>query len=144
MCSLHCLSPFTFKTIRHDYMQPSLIPIFTAVYCTRDKLCNTLFLEREDRFDYLVGKLVEHIECMMSRPTDTSLSLMTDVFLTAMDQDEVYRWIVDDMWRRVQTNQDLLGTSTYSVREQHCMDRMRNFRDFMESYCIANSPVNIQ
>ena len=124
-------------------MQPTLLPICVAVYCTRDELCDSLAVERDARFDCLVGQLVEHIERMMSHSADTSLALLTNVFLTAMDKDRVYESVVDDMWRRVETNQDLIGTSTYSTREQHCMDRMRNFRDFLESYCNAKNSVRV-
>jgi NDP-sugar pyrophosphorylase family protein len=117
-------------------------PICAVVYCTRNLVCDALVVEREDRFHFLVGQLVEHIEDIMSHPPGSHLALLTDVFLSAMDNDEVYRWVVDDMWRRIETNHDLLSTSSmYSTREQHCMDRMRNFRDFLESYCISKNSV---
>ena len=138
MCSLHQLSLLTHKKTRHDYMHPALLPICAVEFC------DAPVVERDDQFDYLISQLVEHIEHMMSHSTDTSLSLLTNVFLTAMDKDEVYRWVVDDMWRRVETNQDLLGTSACNTREQHCMDRMRNFRDFLESHCTARSYVNMK
>ena len=128
--------------IRHDFMPPP--PICAVVYCTRDLFCDALVVERDDRFDCLIGQLVEHIEDMMSHSLDSNLALLTNEFLSAMDNDEVYRWVVDDMWRRVETNKDLLETSTtYSMREQHCMDRMRNFRDFLESYCNAKNSVRV-
>jgi hypothetical protein len=122
-------------------MQQPLIPISAVIDCSRDVCCDALVVERDDRFEGLIDQLIEHLEDMLSHPSDSNLALLTNVFSSALDKDDVYRWIVDDMWRRVDTNQDLLGTSTYSTREQHCMDRMRNFRDLIESHCIASNSV---
>ena len=122
-------------------MQQPLIPLGAVVDCTRDVCCDALVVERDDRFDGLIDQLIDHLEDMLTHPSDSNLALLTNVFSSALDKDDVYRWIVDDMWRRVDTNQDLLGTSTYSTREQHCMDRMRNFRDLLESHCVASNSV---
>ncbi len=124
-----------------DYMQQPLIPLGAVVDCTRDVCCDAPVVERDDRFDSLVDQLIKHLDDMLTHPSDSNLALLTNVFSSALDKDDVYGWIVDDMWRRVDTNQDLLGTSTYSTREQHCMDRMRNFRDLLESHCVASNPV---